>query len=81
VNVLFQAIIRNEDLSEEETMMYVYGLYLMHGGSPEKFDDLTMTDIQLMYVAYLGEQKRNSKEVARRIGKVLLQIFGADKED
>lgn len=45
------------DFSPYTLEMYAYGVYLMHGGDPERFEDLTMDQIQIMITSYMGTQK------------------------
>lgn len=51
-------------------VLEAYGTYLMHGGSKETFMDLTDDDIQIMYTAYFGGQRRMVHSLVDRIGKM-----------
>lgn len=53
----------------------MYGLWLTNGGSPDGFQDLTMDDVQLMYMVHQAEGVRNRKLIAESIAK----IFGGGR--
>lgn len=45
-------------------MLYVYGEYLLHGGSKEQFRRLTMEDIQIMAAVALAGRRRTAGCIA-----------------
>lgn len=54
--------------------MYVYGIYLMHGGTYEGFLDLDMDDVQMMYAAYRGDQEH----MRNALLKGFFKMFGGE---
>ena len=50
MNVFANRVVNDDPLTGAEIHMMAYGLYLMHGGDPEKFQDLTVDDIMAIYV-------------------------------
>ncbi len=65
-------------MSEEECILYIYGIYLAHGGTPEGFESMTATDIQIMYSAYEGTRQRNHSESLRNAMHLIKAMFGQD---
>ena len=55
------------DVQGESAMMMAYGLYLLNGGRPSDFSDLTPDDVQVMVATYFGLQARQADAIARRI--------------
>lgn len=50
MNVFANRVVNDDPLTGAEIGMIAYGLYLMHGGDPDKFQDLTEDDIMAIYV-------------------------------
>lgn len=53
-----------------------YGLYLMNGGTPEGFDNLTTEDVQIMYSAYIGTMTNMRREIIKDLIKIFQKMFG-----
>lgn len=58
-----EAAMGKTDLEGNTALLYAYGNYLAHGGTPSDFMNMTIDDIQIMLVAYKGAQKRAAKSV------------------
>ncbi len=67
-----------QPMSGEEGILYIYGIYLAHGGTPEGFENMTATDIQIMYTAYEGTRQRNHRESLRNAVHLVKALFGQD---
>lgn len=63
------------NFSEESGVLYTYGRYLLGGGTPDGFLDLTPDDVQAMYTVALGDQMKQ----ANRIIEGIARMFGAEK--
>jgi len=50
--------------------MYLYGVYLLNGGSKEEFFDLSFEDLQIMSVVALSGIHRNANAIAQSISKL-----------
>ena len=50
-------------LDGDSAMLFAYGIYLSNGGTPSDFMDLSVEDIQIMFTAYMGAQKRAAKSM------------------
>lgn len=64
-----------EGVSPDIAFTQAYGLYLMHGGSPEGFDRLTPDDVQIMYSAYMATQAFDRRELIKDIVKIIEKMF------
>ena len=64
-----------EGISPDIAFTQAYGLYLMHGGTPEGFESLTPDDVQIMYSAYLATQAYNRHELLKDIVKIIEGMF------
>lgn len=67
------------NMSPDMSVMNVYGLYLAHGGTPDRFMDMTMDDIQTMYTSFMALNKNNSKDIILGVAKILGATFGGDE--
>ncbi len=56
--------------------MYAYGIYLMHGGDPGKFAELTQDEIQILLTTYTG----TIKQITDVIFKMLKAMLGAGND-
>lgn len=63
------------DLGGEAELMYAYGTYLLSGGSPDAFWDLTLDDIQLIVATDAGRRAN----LVRSIARVIARILGAEE--
>lgn len=68
------------NMSENISMMNVYGLYLAHGGTPDGFMDMTLDDVQMMYTSVMAMNKNNTKDIVLGIAKVMGRMFGDGEE-
>ena len=73
--MLFQDGIVEGNLSNEGALLYAYGIYLMNGGTPEGFSQLTNNDIQILLYSYTGTNIRQNKVLIEAIA----QMLGAEK--
>lgn len=64
-----------EGISPDVALTQAYGLYLMHGGTPDGFYELTPDDVQIMYSAYLATQAYNRHELIKDIVKIIEGMF------
>ncbi len=57
------------EFSPVSAEMYAFGIYLMHGGDPDRFADLTQDQIQILLTAYTC--------TIRRILDMFIKMFKA----
>ena len=50
-------------LDGDSALLFAYGIYISNGGNPSDFMDLSMEDIQIMFTAYMGAQKRAANNI------------------
>ena len=50
MNLFANRVVNDDPLTGAEVRLLSYGIYLMHGGDPAKFDDLTDDDIIAIYI-------------------------------
>lgn len=52
-------------------LYYTYGLYLLHGGTPEGFEKLTMDDVQAMYLCDRCSKDRDMRMFLEALTEIL----------
>ena len=52
-------------------MMQLYGNYLLNGGSPEGFLDLTYDELQLMITVHSAEKARERNELMKSLARLM----------
>lgn len=72
---LFEDAILRDNMSSDMVLLYAYGRYLLHGGDPEKFLDLTPDDIQIMYITDVLSQRKNTQDVLSGLTKIIGKVF------
>lgn len=50
-------------LDGDSALLFAYGIYLSNGGTPSEFMEMSLEDIQIMFTAYMGAQKRAARSV------------------
>lgn len=56
--MLFEDAVSKGEFSPVSAEIYAFGIYLMHGGDPDKFADLTQDQIQILLTAYTCTVRR-----------------------
>lgn len=64
-----------EGISPDVALKQAYGLYLLHGGTPDGFEDMTPDDVQIMYSAYMATMAYNRHELIKDIVKIIEGMF------
>jgi hypothetical protein len=64
-----------EGISPEIAFKQAYGLYLLHGGTPEMFETFSVDDVQIMYSAYMATQTYNRRELLKDIVQIIEKMF------
>lgn len=57
--------------SGDVVMMQLYGNYLLNGGSPEGFLDLTYDELQLMITVHSAEKARERNELMKSLARLM----------
>ena len=70
-----KAISSGEGVTPNIALKQAYGLYLMHGGTPEGFMDLTPDDVQMMYTAYISTATYHRRELIKDIVKIVEAMY------
>lgn len=73
---IYESDLESGMLAGPSALVYGYGIYLMGGGTPEGFEDLTETDVQILISTYNGIQMRNID----RLLKGIYTMFGGKDE-
>lgn len=63
-------------MSSDAAFQTAYGLYLLGGGTPDGFQDLTVDDVQTMLSVHNGMQTRQRTALVRDISK----MFGSGSD-
>lgn len=58
------------EFSPQSAGLYAYGIYLMHGGTPEGFESLSETDIHIMLASYTCTIARVETDVMKGIARM-----------
>jgi hypothetical protein len=74
VHLLEDAVLRDQ-MSSDTILLYTYGRYLMNGGDPERFLDLTRDDIQIMYISDALYQRKSTQDILTGLVKVIGKVF------
>ena len=72
---LSRALVTGEGISPKIAFTQAYGLYLMHGGTPEGFMQLTEDDVQTMYTSYISTLANDRRELVKDIVKILEKML------
>lgn len=54
-------------MNGDSALLYAYGIYLSNGGTPSGFLDMTPDDIQIMFTAHVGSQRRLAKGIVKAL--------------
>lgn len=71
----YKALASGDTVSPEMAFKQTYGLYLLHGGTPEGFDELQGDDVQLMYTSYMATRVYERRELIKDIIKIMEAMF------
>ena len=72
-----RAITTGDGMSPQVATMQAYGLYLMHGGTPEGFMEMTEDEVQIMYSAYTATLAHERREFLKELVKIIEKMFKA----
>lgn len=64
---VFADAVERGDIGGESAVMAAYGVYLMNGGTPSGFAEMTVDDVQIMLTTYLGMQHRLAMRIASEV--------------
>lgn len=68
-----------EGTTSDIALKQVYGLYLLNGGTRDRFDEMTDDDVQLMYSSYIGTMTYLRRELVKDLVKIIHRMFGGGK--
>lgn len=69
---LFEEAVTGENgMSPEAVLQCTYGLYLLHGGTPDGFQDLDGDDVMSMYISYTGIARRETTFLLKNLYRML----------
>lgn len=70
MRTLSDAIIKGNH-TKRTVLLQAYGDYLLHGGTPEGFLNLTDDDVQIMYTVGQAERVQMMETVIKSVAKML----------
>jgi len=73
---LFDSIAGGKPITEYGTRLYIYGIYLSNGGTPEAFMDMDADDIDAMYLSYSATEAHRHNRWMEGLIKIIKMIFG-----
>ena len=73
---LFQDAVVKGEMSSDSALLYTYGMYLAHGGTPDGFMEMTDEDIEIMHTSLVGTQIHDKKDYLEGIAKILAKLIG-----
>lgn len=56
----------------EVSTLMAYGIYLMNGGNPNDFGEMTREDVEIMLNTYYGLQESHDEILAKRIARAMM---------
>lgn len=73
---LFKAVAKGEPVSDLGARMYMYGIYLAHGGTPEAYLSMDRDDLDMMYIAYSATEAHRHNRWIEGLIKIIQALFG-----
>ena len=67
MNLFANRVVNDDPLTGAEVRLLSCGIYLMHGGDPAKFDDLTDDDIIAIYITNDILERLRLERVAKMV--------------
>lgn len=71
IRLLEEAASGKSALDGDSALLFAYGIYLSNGGTPAGFLEMTQDDIQIMFTAYIGSQRRLAKNIVRSLSETM----------
>lgn len=75
MRILGEALLKGDDLSHDQSFLYAYGIYLMNGGTPDDFMDMTPWDVQVMLTAYTASVANDRNEMLKGIATIASEMM------
>lgn len=76
MKTLFDAVSQGKPVSELGARMYIYGMYLVHGGTPQGFEELDEDDIAMMYLAWSATEAHRHNSFFEGLIKIIQKLIG-----
>ena len=75
---LYESVASGKPLSTDGLRLFMYGIYLSNGGTPEDYMTLDDDDLDAMYIAYSAEKAHEHNQWMEGLVDIVKAIFGAD---
>lgn len=72
---LFEAVAAGKPVSDLGARMYMYGIYLAHGGTPKDYEELDEDDVAMMYLAWSATEAHRHNSFFEELIKIIQKIF------
>lgn len=73
---LMDAISKGQPVSPLGARMYMYGIYLAHGGRPDDYFEMDEDDLDMMYVAYNATEAHRHNRWLEAMSKIVKAFIG-----
>lgn len=73
---LFEAVASGKPVSDLGTQIYMYGIYLSNGGTPEGYLQMDDDDLRLMYIAHSALEAHRHNRWMEGLIKIVQALFG-----
>ena len=73
---LFEAVASGKPVSDLGAQMYMYGIYLSHGGTPEGYLDMDQDDLDLMYLSHSALEAHRHNRWMEGLVSIFQALFG-----
>lgn len=73
---LFESVASGKPVSPLGSQLYMYGIYLSHGGTPEGYAELDQDDLDLMFLAHSALEAHRHHVWMEGMIKVIKALFG-----
>jgi len=73
---LFESVAGGKAVTDLGAQMYMYGMYLAHGGTPDGYMSLDQDDLDIMFIAYSATEAHRHNRWMEGLIKIIKSIFG-----
>ena len=75
---LYENIATGRPLSTAGIRLFMYGIYLSNGGTPDNYMELDDDDLDAMYVAYSAEKAHEHNQWMEGMIEIIKAMFGGE---
>lgn len=73
---LFESVAGGKPVSDLGAQMYMYGIYLSNGGTPEGYMGMDQDDLDMMFLAHSAIEAHRHNRWMEGLIKIIQSLFG-----